>query len=168
MILIGIGSNLASSGYSSPVETAAAAVAALPSIGVEVVVCSRWYLSEPVPVSNQPWFVNAVAAIATKLDPTTLLQRLLALEMRFGRIRGAPNADRTLDLDLLDYRGRRVETEILMLPHPRLHRRRFVLAPLCELASEWRHPILGLSAKQMLDELPSGQPVHALGDQPRR
>ena len=73
MILIGIGSNLASSGYSSPVETAAAAVAALPSIGVEVVVCSRWYLSEPVPVSNQPWFVNAVAAIATKLDPTTAI-----------------------------------------------------------------------------------------------
>jgi 2-amino-4-hydroxy-6-hydroxymethyldihydropteridine diphosphokinase len=87
---------------------------------------------------------------------------LLALETRFGRVRSAPNADRTLDLDLLDYEGRQVETEILVLPHPRLHQRRFVLAPLCEVAPEWRHSVLGLTAAELLARLPAGQPVYPI------
>lgn len=162
MILIGVGSNLASTQYATPVETAAAAVAALPSIGVQVLARSRWYLSEPVPASDQPWFVNAVAAIATPLEPAALLDRLLALEARFGRTRSLPNADRTLDLDLLDHDGSRVDCESLVLPHPRLHQRRFVLAPLCELAPEWRHPILGLTAAALLARLPAGQAVYPI------
>lgn len=166
MILIGVGSNLASAQYATPIETAAAAVVALPSIGVQVLARSAWYLSEPVPVSDQPWFVNAVASIATALDPSTLLDRLLALETRFGRIRSLPNADRTLDLDLLDYEGSRLESKRLVLPHPRLHQRRFVLAPLCELAPEWRHPILGLTAAALLARLPAGQPIYPMDHQP--
>src|SRR5205085_3008014 len=109
---------------------------------------------------------NAVAAVATALEPAALLDRLLALEARFGRIRGAPNADRTLDLDLLDFDGRQLQTEILVLPHPRLHQRRFVLAPLCELAPEWRHPVLGLTAAALLARLPAGQPTNPLDDRP--
>ena len=166
MILIGIGSNLASREYASPAETAAAGLAALPSIGVDVVARSGWYLSEPVPVSTQPWFVNAVAAVATALEPAALLERLLAVEARFGRERGAPNAKRTLDLDLLDYDARRLETRALVLPHPRLHLRRFVLAPLSELAPDWRHPVLGLTAAALLAGLPAGQPVRPMGDRP--
>lgn len=164
MILIGIGSNLASRDYSSPAETAAAAVAALPSLGVDVIALSRWYLSEPVPISDQPWFVNAVAAVATESEPAALLTRLLALEARFGRSRGAANADRTLDLDLLDYEGRRIDTDTLVLPHPRLHQRRFVLVPLSDLAPDWSHPVLGLSAAELLAAFPPGQRVHAMGD----
>src|SRR5947209_20474295 len=99
MILIGVGSNLASAQYATPIETATAAVAALPSIGVQVLARSHWYLSQPVPASDQPWFVNGVASITTALEPPALLDRLLALETRFGRIRGLPSADRTLDLD---------------------------------------------------------------------
>jgi 2-amino-4-hydroxy-6-hydroxymethyldihydropteridine diphosphokinase len=166
MILIGVGSNLASAQYATPIETAAAAVAALPSIGVQVLARSASYLSEPVPASDQPWFVNAVASIATALDPSTLLDRLLALETRFGRIRSLPNADRTLDLDLLDYEGSRLESKRLVLPHPRLHQRRFVLAPLCELAPEWRHPILGLTGAALLARLPAGQPIYPMDHQP--
>jgi 2-amino-4-hydroxy-6-hydroxymethyldihydropteridine diphosphokinase len=162
MILIGIGSNLASREYSTPDDTAAAAVAKLPSLGVQVVGRSPWYRSEPVPASDQPWFVNAVAAVATPLEPAALLDRLLALETRFGRVRGTPNADRTLDLDLLDYDGRQLETEILVLPHPRLHLRRFVLAPLCELAPDWRHPVLGLTAAALLARLPAGQRAYPM------
>lgn len=164
MILIGVGSNLASREYASPCDTAAAAVAALPKIGAELVACSHWYSSQPVPASSQPWFVNAVAMVASELAPAMLLDRLLALEARFGRVRGAPNAARTLDLDLLDYDGIRLDTDNLVLPHPRLHQRRFVLAPLCELAPDWRHPVLGVTAAALLAALPPGQPVCPAGD----
>jgi 2-amino-4-hydroxy-6-hydroxymethyldihydropteridine diphosphokinase len=166
VILIGIGSNLAAPRCASPQETATAALCELPAIGAAVRLRSRWYLSAPVPPSEQPWYINAVAAVATRLPPVALLDALLALEARFGRRRGAPNAARTLDLDLLDYDGRECASARLMLPHPRLHERRFVLLPLAEIAPEWRHPRLGATAGELLARLPPGQPVRAAGDQP--
>ena len=168
MIIVGIGSNLAAPGFASPLATAQAALARLPSIGVAVAARSRWYLSQPVPPSAQPWFVNAVAAVETALPPAALLAALLSLEAQFARRRGARNAARTLDLDLLDYDGRRQRTRHLVLPHPRLDKRRFVLAPLAEIAPRWRHPRLGLSAAQMLARLPPGQPVRVLGEEAMR
>jgi 2-amino-4-hydroxy-6-hydroxymethyldihydropteridine diphosphokinase len=159
MILVGIGSNLAGAGYKSPLQTAAAALDELPKIGIEVLRRSQWYLSEPVPVSDQPWFVNGVIAANTEFGPEPLLERLLDLETRFGRVRGERNAARTLDLDLLDYHGRLRATERLALPHPRLHERRFVLAPLCEIAPQWRHARLDLTAEELLARLPAGQPI---------
>ena len=164
MILVGIGSNLAALRFGSPQDTASAAVVRLPAIGVAVLRRSRWYLSEPVPASDQPWYVNAVALVETRLGPAALLAALLALEARFGRRRGVANAARTLDLDLLDYDGRRSATKRLTLPHPRLHERRFVLAPLAEIAPHWRHPRLAMTASELLRRLPPGQPIRALGD----
>jgi 2-amino-4-hydroxy-6-hydroxymethyldihydropteridine diphosphokinase len=134
-----------------------AAVAQLPAIGVAIVARSPWYLSEPVPASDQPWFVNGVVEVATELPPTELLARLLALETQFGRERRTRDAARTLDLDLLDYDGRECATPNLILPHPRLHERRFVLAPLCDIVPDWRHPRLGLTAAELLAGLPPGQ-----------
>jgi 2-amino-4-hydroxy-6-hydroxymethyldihydropteridine diphosphokinase len=165
MILIGIGSNLPAPGYSSPLETGRAALAELPAIGAAVVASSPWYLSEPVAASEQPWFVNAVAHVATELPPRELLARLLALEARFGRRRSARDAARTLDLDLLDYDGRQCAAADLELPHPRLHQRRFVLAPLCDIAPQWRHPTTALSAAELFARLPPGQPIRRLGDE---
>jgi len=159
VILIGVGSNLAYPPAATPGETADAAVAALPEIGLRLIVRSSWYASEPVPASDQPWFVNAVAVVATQFAPEVLLDRLLRLETKFGRVRGEPNAARTLDLDLLDYDSLQCDTATLILPHPRLHQRRFVLEPLREIAPEWRHPRLGLSPTQLLDRLPPGQSV---------
>ena len=163
MILIGIGSNLAPPPYSAPREVAEAALAALPGAGIDVVAHSSWYFSEPVPVSDQPWFVNAVAAVATGLDAPALLAALLALEGRFGRERGARNAARTLDLDLLDYDGFVCATPALVLPHPRLHERRFVLEPLREIAPDWRHPVLGRALGDLLAGLPPGQRMRRAG-----
>jgi 2-amino-4-hydroxy-6-hydroxymethyldihydropteridine diphosphokinase len=163
MILVGIGSNLAAPGYRSLPDTAMAAVAALPTIDVAVIARSPWYLSEPVPASDQPWFVNGVVVVQTELLPAVLLARLLTLEARFGRQRGAPDAARTLDLDLLDYDGRECSAATLELPHPRLHERRFVLMPLCDVAPQWRHPRLCLTAAELLAQLPGGQPIRRLG-----
>jgi 2-amino-4-hydroxy-6-hydroxymethyldihydropteridine diphosphokinase len=162
VILIGLGGNLESVHYGAPRQTLAAALAALAGEGVRVVGRSGWYRSAPVPVSGQPWFVNAVAAIATRLGPFALLDRLQALEARFGRVRGARNAARILDLDLLDYCGRRIATPRLTLPHPRMTERRFVLLPLVELAPGWRHPVSGMTAAQLLSRLPEGQRVARL------
>jgi len=141
-----------------------AAAAQLPAIGAAIVARSPWYLSEPVPASDQPWFVNGVAEVATALPPAELLARLLALETRFGRERGARDAARTLDLDLLDYDGRKCSTPDLVLPHPRLHERRFVLAPLCDIVPDWRHPRLGLTVAELLAGLPPGHPIRRIGD----
>jgi 2-amino-4-hydroxy-6-hydroxymethyldihydropteridine diphosphokinase len=164
VIFVGIGSNLAAPGYSSPQNTAEAALAALPGIGAALGARSSWYASEPVPASDQPWFINAVVEIGSELPPPELLARLLALEARFGRQRSVRDAARTLDLDLLDYDGVQCASPDLVLPHPRLHERRFVLMPLQEIAPQWRHPRLGLTAAELLARLPPGQAIRRLTD----
>jgi 2-amino-4-hydroxy-6-hydroxymethyldihydropteridine diphosphokinase len=162
VILVGIGGNLDSLEFGSPHATQIAALAALEEAGVSIVGASPWYRSEPVPRSNQPWFINAVVSLATGLDANDLLALLQAIETRFGRIRGPRNAARVLDLDLLDYRGQTVNTPALVLPHPRLHARRFVLVPLAEIAPHWRHPVTGLNAAQLLAQLTSDQELERL------
>src|SRR5581483_1362358 len=99
-ILIGLGANLPSRA-GPPVTTLEAALARLASAGILTLQRSRWFVSAPLPASDQPWFVNGVAAVATALAPAPLLAELHRTEAEFGRIRGAPNAARTLDLDLL-------------------------------------------------------------------
>jgi 2-amino-4-hydroxy-6-hydroxymethyldihydropteridine diphosphokinase len=162
MILIGIGGNLDSPQYGPPRETLTAALAALEADGVTILARSSWYRTEPLPRSSQPWFVNAIVSIATALGPEELLAALQSMETRFGRVRSEPNAARVLDLDLIDYQGKVLQTLSLLLPHPRLHQRRFVLAPLAEIAPDWRHPISGLRAEQLLAELSDEQPVERL------
>ena len=162
MILIGIGGNLTSAGYGPPREALRAALARLEASGIGVAARSSWYHTEPVPASAQPWFVNAVASLATDLSAIALLGMLQALEANFGRTRGTPNAARVLDLDLLDFCGQVTKTTRLVLPHPRLHERRFVLIPLAEIAPDWRHPLLGLTARQLLSGLVAKQAVERL------
>jgi 2-amino-4-hydroxy-6-hydroxymethyldihydropteridine diphosphokinase len=161
-ILIGLGANLDSPHWGTPRETLAAALAALAGEGVAIAARSGWYRSAPVPAADQPWYVNAVAVLATSLAARELLRLMQAIETRFGRVRGAPNAARVLDLDLLDYRGACVHSPDLVLPHPRLHQRRFVLEPLAEIAPQWRHPVLHLTAAQLLAHFDREQAVERL------
>lgn len=117
---------------------------------------SSLYETPAWPDPSDPPFVNAVAAISTDIPATALLQALHAIEAGFGRRRDVRNAPRTLDLDLLAYgRKQRGEDTGVQLPHPRIEAREFVLAPLCDIAPGWRHPVLGKTAAQMLAALPA-------------
>jgi 2-amino-4-hydroxy-6-hydroxymethyldihydropteridine diphosphokinase len=162
VILIGIGGNLESAQFGPPRDTLTAALAALKEKRIRILTRSGWYRTEPVPRSDQPWFVNAVVSLATELGAKDLLNALQATERQFGRVRGEPNAPRILDLDILDYQGEVMDTTSLVLPHPRLHERRFVLIPIAEIAPDWRHPILELTAVQLLAQLSSEQRIQRL------
>lgn len=126
---VGLGSNLGDSG--ATLRAALAEIAAVP--GVSSCTASPFYRSAPVDASG-PDFINAVALIATTLAPLDLLDALQAIELAHGRERPYRNAPRTLDLDLLLYGDVSMDTARLVLPHPRMHERAFVLRPLRDLA----------------------------------
>ena len=123
------------------VQAALAALAGLPES--RVVRASSLYRTAPVGLSNQPDFINAVAALETALAPEALLDALFAIEAGFGRVRAAKNGPRTIDLDLLLHGDLELAQPRLTLPHPRLHLRAFVLVPLAEIAPDLRLPRRG-------------------------
>ncbi len=162
MILIGVGANLPSEA-GSPLETCEAALRHLGRLGIVIAARSPWYETAPVPVSDQPWYVNGVAAITTPLSPQGVLAALHLTEAAFGRVRSVANASRSLDLDLLAYGSVVLEAGAPILPHPRLHERAFVLFPLRDLAPRWRHPVLGETAMDLASRL-QPQGIRRLGD----
>jgi 2-amino-4-hydroxy-6-hydroxymethyldihydropteridine diphosphokinase len=146
---IGLGANLG-----DPVAQLRLALAGLAALEeMEVQQVSTFYRNPPLGPKGQPWYVNAVAQVRTRLSPEELLRALRCLEADLGRVRGERWGPRIIDLDLLLYDGESIETPELTVPHPEMHLRAFVLAPLAEIAPEAWHPGLNKNAAQLLAEL---------------
>jgi len=173
--LVALGANLFSS-TGSPAETLQAALRAMPAQGLAVQRVSRFWRTPAFPAGSGPDYVNAAAVVLSKLDPVGTLAALHRIEAALGRVReGGRWQARGIDLDLLatgdivlpDGSGQdrwralpaemqaRLAPDTLILPHPRLQDRGFVLAPLAEVAPSWVHPRTGLTVAQMLADLPA-------------
>ena len=160
MILIALGANLPSAA-GKPAETLKSALVRLEALGVKILSVSSFYESAAWPDPSDPVFVNAVAVSKTALQPVELLALLHGVETDLGRLRSAPNAPRTLDIDLIDHDGA-VTSDGLILPHPRAADRAFVLVPLAEVAPDWRHPMTGQGVGELLAALPDTAGVKKL------
>ena len=158
MILVGIGSNLCSKKYGKPVDNCKEAIEVLKKKMI-IDSLSPWYQSEPLPVSNQPWYINGVLKVKTSLNPNNLLNTLLKVENSFGRTREKKNEPRVIDLDLLTYNDLVIDSKLLVMPHPRMHKRRFVLDPLIDIAPEWVHPIFKIKATELRKKLKDQQNI---------
>jgi 2-amino-4-hydroxy-6-hydroxymethyldihydropteridine diphosphokinase len=143
-VLLGLGANLG-----EPLLQLRRAVERLGEI-LAVQAVSSVYRTEPVGLREQPDFFNLVVRGRARLGPLRTMREILRLEAELGRERSAPNAPRTIDIDLLAHGDRTRAGAELVLPHPRLHERAFVLVPLREVAPDWVHPRLGLSAEELL------------------
>ena len=149
---IGLGANLG-----NPQQQLAAALARLDAVEeVEVLKISAFYRNPPLGPPDQPWYVNAVAQVRTRLEPEELMRVLQQLEQDLGRVRGERWGPRIIDLDLLLYDGLVMNGPGLVLPHPEMHRRAFVLVPLAEIAPEAWHPVLEKTAGELLGQLAAG------------
>ena len=158
-LLLGLGSNM-SGRWGSPRATLARACQELQRVGIKIVRASHCYVTKPVGDTPQPSYTNAVVLAEAYVAPGSLLRLLKQIERRAGRRTARAMSSRPLDLDILDYGGRRIgrrsrrrERGRLVLPHPELQARAFVLVPLFEIVPAWRHPISGRSVKSQLVQL---------------
>ena len=160
MIYLAIGSNLPTIEYGGALGNCEAALEHLEKAGISVAKRSRWYITAPVPASEQPDYVNGAAACRSELAPHDLLRACQEIEFIMGRARSSDrNAARTIDIDIVDWDGVRIAGPELEIPHPRLAERLFVLNPLRDIAPHWRHPVTGISIDDLLAALGDSQEI---------
>ena len=126
----------------------------MPAAGIGILRESPIYETEPVGYTEQRWFLNMVVEAETALFPLQLLTRTAKIEQRLGRARTVPNGPRTIDIDVLLYGTAVLHSPRLEVPHPRMQERRFVLAPLADLAPDLRHPVLRQTIRELLGAAP--------------
>ena len=156
-VFIGVGSNLGN--RRAYYQKALGLMANLPQTAI--VGCSTLYETEPIGEAKN-WYVNGVVELETGLSPQQLLGRLQKIESALGRKRTKKWASRTIDLDILFFDQQIVNQERLKIPHPEMHRRRFVLLPLSELAPQFTHPLLGSTVTELLAGLTDDKQVRHL------
>lgn len=133
-----------------------------------VIATSSLYETQPVGVPDQPWFLNCAVAVETDLSPERLLESTLAIERAMGRERTRKKGPRNIDIDIVLFDQRIVDSPRLMIPHPAMHQRRFVLAPLAEIAPQARHPVLKKTVGELLAELSDREIVRRIQSEPDR
>lgn len=127
--------------------------------GCEVTGLSHFYLTEPVGVKGQEWYVNGVVSLSVVISAQSLLRRLLDIEAGMGRIRKDRWEPRIIDLDILLFGRDIIKEENVTIPHPLMHERRFVIAPMVDLAPDLVHPSLGKTMTELLQVIPEGDQV---------
>jgi len=137
------------------------AVDCLAAVG-RVLSISSFYETEPVEFTPQAWFLNCALALQTSKTPQQLMASLLTIEQEMGRRRTQEKGPRTIDLDILLFGDEVIDSPELVIPHPAMPQRRFVLEPLAEIAPNVRHPLLKKTARELLDALAAGQVVRRL------
>ncbi|MCU1283891.1 MAG: 2-amino-4-hydroxy-6-hydroxymethyldihydropteridine pyrophosphokinae [Acidobacteriales bacterium] len=125
-------------------------------------VVSSFYETEPMEIKEQNWFLNCVVELRTEMSAAELLEGLLQIEREMGRERLRPKGPRNIDIDILLFGNQIVDEKGLKVPHPMMHERRFVLAPLAEIAPDAIHPVFKRSAAELLSVLPAGDVVRKL------
>jgi 2-amino-4-hydroxy-6-hydroxymethyldihydropteridine diphosphokinase len=167
MILVALGSNI-DGPWGSPRQTLDEAVRRLNRDAMTVTDCSSLFETAPLGPVGQPNFLNAVVRLRTRLAPSELLNKLKKIEHAAGRRPAKRWGPRTLDLDLLDYHGLGMRTRRLVLPHPEIAARTFVLIPLLQVAPRWRHPLTGKTARDLLERLSGQTAGRSLAETPWR
>ncbi len=155
-IYLGLGSNLG-----DREENLRRARELLHAAGIAVLRESSLYETEPQDLVHQPWFLNQVVEAETALFPMQLLGRVLRIEKELGRRRAIEKGPRTIDIDILLYHRFAIDSPTLVVPHPRMQERRFVLAPMAELAPDLRHPVTRQTMREMLGRI-KGQAIRRL------
>jgi 2-amino-4-hydroxy-6-hydroxymethyldihydropteridine diphosphokinase len=148
-VLIALGSSLAGR-FGSREALLQAALDNFPAAGLKLLKRSSWWRSASWPDPRMPDYLNGLALVETALSPQQTLVALRELEAAFGRRREAANAPRTLDLDLIAHGRTVLNDPDLIVPHPRAHERLFVMGPLAQIAPDWRHPVLGATAAELV------------------
>lgn len=166
MKIIALGANLPST-YGTPAQTLKAAVQAIADKGILITAASHVWKTAPVPFDPaQPWYHNGVVAVETDIGAHDLLKTLLSIENDFGRVRTVRNAPRLLDLDLIAYDDQIIpEGPDIIVPHPRMHERAFVLMPMSDITKDWIHPQRGTNLGSMLAMVPEDQKAERTEDE---